>query len=105
MSFSERRAWIVAYDIACPRRLVRVHNFLRAQALVVQYSVFIGLFDARRLGLVIDCLRNRIDRDEDDVRIYPVPAYCEPIIMGARPLPRGVCLPDEQLVRFLSSPG
>lgn len=105
MSSSERRAWIVAYDITCPRRLVRVHNFLRGQALVVQYSVFIGLFDARRLGRVIDGVRSRIDRDEDDVRIYPVPTYCDVVIMGARLLPRGVCLPDEQLIRFLSSPG
>ena len=32
--------WIVAYDIASPRRLVRVHRFLKQRGLATQYSVF-----------------------------------------------------------------
>jgi len=101
MSFSERRAWIVAYDITCPKRLVRVHHYLRGHALTLQYSVFGGVFSARTLQVILNGLRLRIDADEDDVRVYPVPAYCEVVGLGARLLPQGVILPDERLLEFL----
>ena len=41
MSYTERRNWLVAYDIASPRRLARVHRYLKRHAIPVQYSVFV----------------------------------------------------------------
>jgi CRISPR/Cas system-associated endoribonuclease Cas2 len=40
MGLNQIRSWLIAYDIASPRRLVRVYRLLREHAVPVQYSVF-----------------------------------------------------------------
>jgi len=49
VSFSEPHVYLISYDIADPRRLQRVHAFLRRHALPVQYSVFLARLSERRL--------------------------------------------------------
>lgn len=101
MSHSERRNWLVAYDIADPRRLQRVHAYLKRHAIPVQYSVFVLRDDARALNTVLRGIAERIDENEDDVRAYHLPARCEVTALGRQYLPEGILLPVEGLDRLL----
>lgn len=65
-------AWLVAYDIASPRRLARLHRWLVRRALPVQYSVFVFTGDATELAELIAGMAQRIHPRQDDVRLYPL---------------------------------
>jgi len=65
--------YLISYDIRCPQRLMRLHKFLRKQALHVQYSVFITERDSRSLADLTANIRMLINERVDDVRIYPLP--------------------------------
>lgn len=64
---------IVSYDIAEPKRLRRIHRFLKKVALPLQYSVFLLEADARRIEQLEKQLATMIHPREDDIRIYPLP--------------------------------
>jgi CRISPR-associated protein Cas2 len=85
-------AWLVAYDIANPKRLGRVHRLLQGYAVAVQYSVFAGTFSPAQLRTMQSDLAFEIDPAQDDVRLYPLPARCEPVVVGKCSLPDGVQL-------------
>jgi CRISPR-associated protein Cas2 len=103
MSASEDRAWLVAYDIADVKRLVRVHRFLKQHALAVQYSVFATMRSERQMERVVAGVCAEMDGDEDDFRVYPLPALCETHVLGPGAFPRGIELVDRQLIQLLSS--
>lgn len=84
--------YLVAYDIADPKRLARLHRALKKQATPVQYSVFLGLFTPARLEKCEDTIRSIIDRRVDDVRIYPLPAGGQQRRLGRATLPIGIQL-------------
>lgn len=65
---------LVAYDIADPRRLKRVHRCLKGWGIPLQYSVW--LVPARRADLMGLCaqLDALIVDADDDIRIYALPA-------------------------------
>lgn len=90
MSRTERRNWLVAYDIANPRRLARVHRYLKRHAIPVQYSVFVLHADQIMLEGVLDAIAKRIAPNEDDVRAYHLPRRCEVVFLGKQCLPDGV---------------
>jgi CRISPR-associated protein Cas2 len=87
------RLYLVAYDVTEPRRLRRVHLYLSQRAVALQYSVFV-LEAAPEAALEVrNGLAERIDPEEDDVRIYALPANVEVVTLGqAAPLPRGALL-------------
>ncbi len=101
MSHAERRNWLVAYDIADPRRLVRVHRFLKRRAIPVQYSVFVLHADTITLKSVLDGIANLIAPAEDGVRAYHLPKRCEVAMLGAQSLPDGVTFSGDGLDRLL----
>ncbi len=80
-------AYLVCYDIADPLRLQKVHRYWKERAMAVQYSVFAGAFTSAALWRHVAGLRDLIDEDEDDVRIYAVP-------QGARLYLAGITRPD-----------
>lgn len=85
-------AWLIAYDIADPRRLGRVHRLLKKVAIPIQYSVFLAWLNERQLGWLVEQLRSRIDAREDDVRLYHLPVTTELTTLGKQWLPQGVQL-------------
>jgi CRISPR-associated protein Cas2 len=103
MSISEKRSWLVAYDVADPRRLGRVHRYLKRCAIPVQYSVFVTRCDGRQLQRILGCIEEHIDRKEDDVRAYHLPDRCEVAVLGAQHLPDGILLPVKGLGRLLDA--
>lgn len=102
MSINETRAWLIAYDIANPDRLARVHRCLKKRAVPVQYSVFVTRASAREVELIKGAISELIDERVDDVRIYLIPDYVEAIVLGRKPLPEGILLLADHDGRFAS---
>jgi CRISPR-associated protein Cas2 len=97
MALHEPRLYLVCYDITDPKRLARVHRFLRTEGMPVQYSVFTAQMTARDLGRLLAGLHHRIDARADDVRIYPLPACPERICLGWQYFPEDIMLIENGL--------
>ena len=87
---SREATWLVCYDIASPRRLRRVHAFLKKHGIAVQYSVFLVHSDRAGLDALLQGLRERISPRRDDVRAYRLPRKLWYRSLGAPTLPRGL---------------
>jgi CRISPR-associated protein Cas2 len=94
MALNQIRSWLIAYDIANPRRLRRVHRALRECAVPVQYSVFAARCSAAKLGSIRMSVAGLIAKREDDVRFYPVPEPASIFVHGRKALPEGLQLLD-----------
>jgi len=107
MALNQTRTWLIAYDITCPKRLGRVHRYLKDVATPMQYSVFTAEENTQGILRIRDQLAARIDPKTDDVRIYPLPSNLELHAIGRRRLPEGVMLlsgnPSRSTGRFLGS--
>lgn len=96
MAVNEARLCMVCYDIADPKRLGRVHRYLRRLAVPVQYSVFATSLTPKKQQRLMQGLARLIDEKEDDVRLYPLPKRLEHLGLGRQWLPDGVILLGEQ---------
>ncbi len=85
-----RKFYLLAYDIADPKRLVRVHRRVRQWGVPLQYSVFVVYTSSVGLGVLLVQLEAIIDRKRDDIRIYPLPRRLEMTHYGRQVLPEGV---------------
>jgi CRISPR-associated protein Cas2 len=95
MALNERRIFLIAYDIAHPRRLARVHRYVKSVATPAQKSLYVAHTTANEVRAIRDVLAGLIDRHEDDVRIYPLPQRTRILHYGKRPLPEGLLLVQE----------
>jgi CRISPR-associated protein Cas2 len=73
MALHQPRLHLLAYDIADPARLTRVHRTVRAYGLPLQYSVFIVPGTTPTLDTLLAELAGIIDPAKDDIRVYPLP--------------------------------
>lgn len=94
MSLNTPARWIVTYDIADPRRGVRVHRFMKSQGVPLQYSVFTVEASAAQMRHLMLTLDDLIEPSCDDVRAYRWADHAESHQMGADLLPEGVLIPD-----------
>ena len=94
MPINQKQLHLICYDIANPRRLGRVHRYLSAIAIPVQYSVFLANIRATEISALITDLEDIIDAREDDVRIYPLPSVPGIERIGATYFPEGIQLLD-----------
>jgi CRISPR-associated protein Cas2 len=92
MALNETRTWLIAYDIADPRRLARVHRYLKSLAVPAQYSLWVATETARGVAGIRNRLAELIHPREDDVRIYQLPARTRIVHYGRRALPEGLLL-------------
>jgi len=99
MALNETRTWLIAYDITCPKRLGRVHRYLKTVAVPVQYSVFATEETAQGIQHIRDALAQKINPKTDDVRIYPLPMNLELHRYGRRALPEGLQLLADRQTR------
>ncbi|MDR3515414.1 MAG: CRISPR-associated endonuclease Cas2 [Azospirillaceae bacterium] len=65
--------YLISYDIADPKRLVRLHRRLKNLATPIQYSVFLGRLTDNQLCHCVTMIEATINPRVDDVRIYPLP--------------------------------
>ncbi|HRP95589.1 MAG TPA: CRISPR-associated endonuclease Cas2 [Rhodocyclaceae bacterium] len=87
MAVNAPRTWLITYDITNPKRLVRLHRFLRRHATPVQYSVFLFEGSAAQMGRLMADIETRIDKKTDDVRGYQLPARLQIDTFGRGSLP------------------
>lgn len=84
--------YLITYDIAHPKRLGRVHRFLKKQGIPVQYSVFTAEMRRAKVERLIASLNNLIHPREDDVRCYALPSQLAFDVLGQQFFPDGVML-------------
>ncbi|GAA3820782.1 CRISPR-associated endonuclease Cas2 [Streptomyces chiangmaiensis] len=80
---------LVSYDIGDDDRRAEISDLLASHGARVQYSVFeVTLPTKKTIQQLRSALRKLIDRDEDQVRLYPLPATTlnELVILGNRRL-------------------
>jgi len=82
MAVNDCREWIVAYDIADPKRLGRVHRYMVKRAIPLQKSVFQTSMSTVQLLKLRQGLSALIDPKADDIRMYPLPAHPEIVRLG-----------------------
>jgi CRISPR-associated protein Cas2 len=95
MSLHDPARWIVTYDITDPRRGARVHRFMKAQGVPLQYSVFIVEASAARMHALMLELEALIAPAMDDVRAYRWTVQAESHALGKSLLPDGVLIGAE----------
>ena len=84
------RDTIICYDICCPRRLGRIHRYLKRVACPLQYSVFLFSGSALQLERCLARLEEIMDPREDDIRAYPLPKRGYRMCFGKDTLPEGI---------------
>ena len=82
--------YVICYDIHCPRRLGRIHRTLKSQAMALQYSVFLFNGTQVQLQRCLEQLERLMDKQEDDIRAYPLPARGLRWCLGQPVLPEGI---------------
>ncbi|WP_295544438.1 CRISPR-associated endonuclease Cas2 [uncultured Thiohalocapsa sp.] len=95
MPRNQRRPYLLAYDIADPKRLVRVHRRVRNHGLPLQYSVFLVVGTTHDLDRLLAELDDIIQPNEDDIRVYPLPLTFDAHAYGRQWLPAGVDVPHD----------
>ena len=83
--------YILAYDIADPKRLQKVHKQLKKWGLPLQYSVFTLDLSERSAATLMTILERLTDSEQDDVRLYRMPQGQGEWI-GPAPIGEGVIL-------------
>lgn len=92
MADSQSGLYLIAYDIADPRRLSRVHRALKKQGLPVQYSVFTVVMKRKVLLRLLGHIEQLIQAAEDDVRCYRLPERSDISALGQQYFPEDVML-------------
>jgi CRISPR-associated protein Cas2 len=82
--------YIICYDITSPRRLRRMHRFLKKHAVALQYSVFFFTGDDRQLDRLLAMAQTHIDPKTDDLRAYPLATRGLKARLGKPALPEGI---------------
>ena len=100
MSANEIVSWVISYDIGHKRRLAQVHRLMKKQGVPLQYSVFLVRASSARIASLMGQLALLIDKRQDDVRAYRVPAAAECHTLGTSFVPGDMLIGnDTQLVR------
>jgi len=102
LSATSTKLWLLAYDIACPKRLGSVYRRVKRDGLRLQYSMYATLAHDKRLEALLADIGDMIECTEDDVRAYHVPASCKVWTLGREAMPRGVILDGDQVMRVLN---
>jgi CRISPR-associated protein Cas2 len=67
---------LITYDITDPKRLKRMHKFLKEYGLNTQKSVFECDIDVEALKAIRKFCRDELNLDKDQVRIYKICSRC-----------------------------
>lgn len=79
---AHRSLYLVAYDIADPRRLYRVHRFLLGWKIGGQKSFYECWLTPAELSAVLRELEGLIDADADRVHVFQLDPRMKPRLLG-----------------------
>lgn len=99
------RPYLLAYDIADPRRLARIARTVSREALRIQYSVYVTELAPAQLRDLVARLHEAIDPKADDLRIYPLPSRPDAVWYGHSIWPDGVQFESPLLAKLTASEG
>lgn len=68
--------YVVAYDLPDNKRRNRVFKIMKGYGVHTQYSVFECELDDKEFAAMMRKLEKIIDRNEDDIKIYPLCKSC-----------------------------
>ncbi|MEA1899317.1 MAG: CRISPR-associated endonuclease Cas2 [Thermodesulfobacteriota bacterium] len=69
----KRKGWyLIAYDIANPSRLSKIHRKLKSEGLAVQKSLFLVQGTEFRINQLLDRIASIMVLCKDDLRAYPI---------------------------------
>lgn len=103
MASGDPHQYLIAYDIADPLRLGRLHRHVKMNAIPVQYSVFTAWLDRAQVETLAEEIEAIIDSAEDDVRIYPLTRAPTVKILGNCRIPEGISLVTKDKVITLGT--
>jgi CRISPR-associated protein Cas2 len=92
MADHQQGLYLIAYDIADPKRLARLHRFLKKQGLPLQYSVFTVVLKRKALLNLLKQIERFIHLKQDDVRCYRLPTNVKVSVLGRQYFPEDVLL-------------
>lgn len=92
MALTAPRAWLIAYDIADPKRLGRVHRFIIKHCVPVQYSLHYFEGSTAAVEALLREMQALIKPEADDVRAYPLPPTPDIVTLGRGSLPATIQL-------------
>jgi len=82
-----RHGWyLVAYDVASPRRLAKTYRILKNYGMALQKSVFIVHGTESAIEKLLDKLLSVMSAKEDDLRAYPIRKAGDLWTSGVNPL-------------------
>ena len=100
---ARKHAWLIAYDIAHPGRLRRVHKLISRHAQAVQYSVFAAIMTDTALHRLMTSLARLMDEQQDDIRAWRLTPETRVWLMGRDALSDGIWLAEPLLTRLLEA--
>ncbi|NEX22432.1 CRISPR-associated endonuclease Cas2 [Thiorhodococcus mannitoliphagus] len=92
MAINATQLFLLAYDIADPKRLQQVHRTVRSAGIPIQYSVFLVPGPPRVIDALLSRLDDIIHPTHDDIRVYPLPKRLEVTRYGRQHMPIGLDL-------------
>jgi CRISPR-associated protein Cas2 len=76
---------LITYDISDPKRLRKMHKFLKEYGLNTQKSVFECDIDDAALKVIRQFCRETLALNQDDVRIYKICSRCmDKVVISGR---------------------
>ena len=88
--FEQMASFLIGYDIRAKDRLQRVHRKMLCFAVPIQYSVFMLTGNDAELEKCLNAVKPLIDKKEDDLRFYRLPARGIKARLGSAVLPEGI---------------
>ncbi len=79
---SKKTRYLISYDIGNPKRLSKIHRFLKKHAIPIQYSVFYAKLTIEERKQLLEALEQKINPKEDDIRCYPLAPKVKAISYG-----------------------
>lgn len=102
--YSKTERWLLAHDIRNLKRLSRVYRLLNKEGLRLQFSVYVIACTREKLENILEKLRELINSDEDDIRIYALTSQTKMWGLGAQFDQEVSSLVDAVMINMLQSP-
>jgi CRISPR-associated protein Cas2 len=86
-----REHWyLISYDIRDPKRLARLHRYLKRHSFMLQESVYLYAGNNQAWQLLSKAIQKCINKQQDDVKVYQLDKDCCLHFFGSSPWPQDV---------------